>query len=114
MDPVVLTAAATIPDWITAISTAVLALSVLVAALGWTLRQARELGDPGEPPGGSKGELNETIEDVARDQVEDRVYRKDFRKLMRDRHKGQLRQVRWQRYLRRRIRNTQPVDPAAH
>ena len=119
MNPVVLTAAPSITDWITAISTAVLALSVLGAALGWTRRQARELGDPGEPPGGSKGELKEIIEDVGRDEVGDRTYRKGFRKLVRDRHKSQPRKVRWQRYLRRRNRrrearkrNTADQQPA--
>ena len=72
--------------------------------LGWTLKQARELGDPGEPPSGGKGELKEVIEDVVRDEVGDRTHRKGFRKLVRDRHKGQPRKVRWQRYLRRRNR----------
>ena len=59
-----LISAASTPDWITAISTAVLALSVLVAAFGWTRRQAKELTDPGEPPDEWQGELQESIEDI--------------------------------------------------
>ena len=105
MSPAATYAAATVPDWISAISSAVLAIGVLVAALGWTLRQAKQLSDPGEAPPGE--ETREIIEDVARDQVGDRVYRKDARKLVKDKQKGQSRKVRWQRFLRRIIRRHQ-------
>ena len=66
MDPVLLTAAPSVTNWISAISTAVLAMSVLVAALGWTRRQAKQLRDPGEAPGGQEGEDREFFEDVLR------------------------------------------------
>ena len=66
MDPVLLTAAPSVTNWITAVSTAVLAMSVLVAALGWTRRQAKQLRDPGEAPGGQEGEDREFFEDVLR------------------------------------------------
>ena len=105
MAPVALTVASSVTDWISAISSAVLAMGVLVAALGWTLRQAKQLSDPGEAPPGE--ETREIIEDVARDQVGDRAYRKDARKLVKDRHKSQSRKVRWQRFMRRIIRRHQ-------
>lgn len=104
MDLATTTADATIPDWITAISTAVLALSVVAAGLRWTRQQAKELGDPGEPPDEWRGELQQTIEDVLRDRAGTRSDRRQFRREMRDGQQGQPRRVRWQRYLRRRNR----------
>ena len=105
MPSVAVIAASSVTDWISAISSAVLAVGVLVAALGWTLRQAKQLSDPGEAPPGE--ETREIIEDVARDQVGDRAYRRDARKLVKDKQKGQPRKVRWQRFVRRIIRRHQ-------
>ena len=94
-------AAATVPDWITAISTAVIALGVAAAAIGWSRRQAKELLDPGEAPGGSSGETREIIEDVLRDRVGTRSDRRRFRREMRDMQRDQPRKERRQRTLRR-------------
>lgn len=101
MDLATTTAGATIPDWITAISTAVIALGVVAAAIGWSRRQAKELLDPGEAPGGSRGEIREVIEDVLRDRVGTRSDRRQFRREMRDKQRDQPRKARWQRTLRR-------------
>ena len=101
MGSATLIAAATVPDWIAAISTAVIALGVVAAAIGWTRRQAKGLLDPGEAPDGSRGELREIIEDVLRDRVGTRSDRRQFRREMRDRQRDQPRMDRWQRYLRR-------------
>lgn len=101
MCPAVLFAAATVPDWITAISTAVIALGVVAAAIGWSRRQAKELLEPGEAPGGSRGEIREVIEDVLRDRVGTRSDRRQFRREMRDTQRGQPLKERWQRTLRR-------------
>ena len=94
-------AAATVPDWITAISTAVIALGVVAAAIGWTRRQAKGLLDSGEAPGGSRGEIHEIIEDVLRDRVGTRSDRRQFRREMRDEQRDQPGKDRWQRNLRR-------------
>ena len=94
-------AAATVPDWITAISTAVIALGVVAAAIGWSRRQAKEFLDPGEAPGGSSGETREIIEDVLRDRVGTRSDRRQFRREMRDMQRDQPRKARRQRTLRR-------------
>ena len=93
--------AATVPDWITAISTAVIALGVVAAAIGWTRRQAKGLLDPGEAPSGSRGEIHEIIEDVLRDRVGTRSDRRQFRREMRDEQRDQPGKDRWQRNLRR-------------
>ena len=107
-------AAATVPDWITAISTAVIALGVVAAAIGWTRRQAKGLLDPGEAPGGSRGEIQEIIEDVLRDRVGTRSDRRQFRREMRDRQRDEPRKVRWQRNLRRWNRRGEGRKQEAH
>ena len=95
--------AATVPDWITAISTAIIALGVMTAALGWIRRQSRELLDPGEAPG-PRGELRETIEDVLMETSTPSECRQ-FRKEIREEQKSQSRKARWQRKLRQRNRS---------
>lgn len=94
---------ATWPDWISAISTAIIALGVLAAAPGWIRRQFRELRDPGQAPGGKDGELRETIEDAIQAATSARDSRR-FRKERRDEHGRQTVKSRWQRFLRRRER----------
>ena len=98
MNPVVLTAAPSITDWITAISTAVLALSVLGAALGWTRRQAKQLRNPGEAPGGQEGEDREFFEDVLR------PIQGGSPPWWKDQQRGRTWLERWQRRLRGRER----------
>ena len=99
-----ISAAATVPDWISAVSTAVIALGVVAAAIGWMRQQAKKLRDPGEAPGGSSGETREIIEDAARDEVADRTYRKQWQQTMQERQQGQPLKDRWQRHLRRQNR----------
>ena len=98
MDPVLLTAAPSVTDWISAISTAVLAMSVLVAALGWTRRQAKQLRTPGEAPGGQAGEDKEFFEDVLR------PIQGGSPQWWKDEQRGKTRLQRWQRRLRGRKR----------
>ena len=104
MNLTVLTFAASAPEWVSAIAAAIAALGVIGAGARWAARKVKELCDPGEAPGGNRGELGEIIEDVLRDQVGTRSDRRQFRKEMRDEQRGQPRRVRWQRYLRRRKR----------
>ena len=99
-----MSAAATVPDWISAISTAVIALGVVAAALSWMRRQGRELRDPGEAPGGSEGEQVEAIQDLLWDEAGSRNDRRRFRKRMREKQRDLPRRERWQRFLRRRNR----------
>lgn len=66
MDLAALANTATAPDWISAISTAVIALSVVAAAVSWIRQRANQLHDPGEAPGGQAGEDREFFEDVLR------------------------------------------------
>ena len=104
MDLAATTSGATIPDWITAISTAVLALSVVAAGIRWTRQQAKELTDPGEPPDERLGEFKEGLEDTLRDHRGSRSVRRWARRKVRKDQRGLPLRVRWQRHLRRRER----------
>lgn len=66
MDLAALANTATAPDWISAISTAVIALSVVAAAVSWMRQRANQLRDPGEAPDGQEGEDREFFEDALR------------------------------------------------
>lgn len=98
MNLAALTNTATLPDWISAISAAVVALGVIVAALGWTLKQAKQLRDPGEAPGGQEGEDKEFFEDVVQG------WQGGSPQWWRDPQGGRSLLARWKRRLRRRGR----------
>ena len=105
--------AATTPDWISAISTAVIALGVLVAAPSWIRRQARRLFEPGDAPGGSEGEFTELLEDVLRGmQDEDPQWFKDQQrsKSWIERRQRELRRKRNMRELRERQAHLARLD----
>ena len=106
MGSATLTVAASVPDWITAISTAVLALVVVVTAVKWMRQQAGRLRRGGEAPGGAEGEDTEFFEDVLRDaQGSDPRW---FKEQQRD--KSWL--DRWQRHLRRKRRRQRAQERA--
>lgn len=94
------------PEWITAISTAVLALTGLGAASRWVRNQIKTWADPGTPP--EDEDFYETFEDTIRDRMPDltpearKQFQRDFRQGQKQKNLSRL--ERWQRYLRRRAR----------
>lgn len=98
------------PEWITAISTAVLALTGLGATSRWVRNQIKTWTNPGTPPEGEA--LYEAFEDVLRDRLQDPADRKRFRREFKDQQKQKnlSRLERWQRYLRRRAHRSVALD----